>query len=305
MRNSDNRRNAFTLVELMMTLLAMSVVVISVILFYPKRESRLAMDGADRLQTYLTQTRGRAAREMAPNGIRLRSSDGGATYESIEFISEGSNRVVPIEPSSRPGQTLLPASQWTIYLDMPGGSPVLTQYGVSLWDEGVKAGDILEVVSGTVEPHRIESINYASNQITLAAKIDPATGEYLNLPGPNCVASAKLIDNYRYVKQAGPLMGEPSVPLPEGCVILGETVSAPGSRHLPKNRNGDVDILFGPAGPIVSGDRRKIILWVTDRENKAKPALVVIYPQTGAVSVREVGPVGDEYQFTRDAGPGL
>ncbi len=287
------KRRAFTLVELLVVVGIILALAAITLLFLPKRTSRLAADGASTLQTAFASARSRAVRNQSPVGIRMLSSDGGKTFDSFVYI-DAADRVAPLEPNpSNP-------KNWTIYLDCPMGSVVLKQVGFDLQAAGVLAGDTLEIVETVPSSsHKIQSINYATSEVTLVAQYD-ANGQpkFEYLPKVSSVTNGvKLPHNYRYLKQVRPLMGEPGFTLPRDVFVYGNSATVPSSLEITPNADGSCDIVFSPSGQLVPTGRR-IVLWVDDRNHVSKPALITIYGKTGAVAVNPVAPYDSSRPLT-------
>src|ERR1700733_3819146 len=64
-------RSAFTLMEMMVAIVIISLLCALTLAFLPSTEQRLATQGADQLQTYIASVRARAVRDNLPTGIRL------------------------------------------------------------------------------------------------------------------------------------------------------------------------------------------------------------------------------------------
>jgi type II secretory pathway pseudopilin PulG len=288
-----------TLVEILVVIAIMIVLVGLVLAFYPKREVRNAAEGASQLQSYLAGAKTRALRDQQPVGVRLLTNDNGATFTGAQLVT-ALERFAPIDPGNN-----------TIFLDLPAGSGITAvtqntarQVGVPLLGN-VEVGDVLEIVEVTPSSHRIVAIDYATNTMRLAAALETfddgmgnISSRVSGVPNVNCTASARLRNNYRYLRAPRPLMGEQPWQLPRDVVIRGATGIIPSSLNIPTDSKGNWEIRFAPGGSVINAEGRTV-LWVEDVNGVAKPTLLVIYPN-GAIAAHPVGPPGNEYQFTAD-----
>ena len=65
------KRRAFTLVEMLVVIAIMVALAGITVAFLPRRESRLATEGAEQLQTFIASARSRALRDQSPRGVRF------------------------------------------------------------------------------------------------------------------------------------------------------------------------------------------------------------------------------------------
>lgn len=279
-------RNAFTLVELLVVVTVMVILAGIVLAFYPKSGSQTTQIGVTQLQVHMSSLKSMSQRNGDPHGIRL--TDTGY----LTIATPG--RIAPIDPTVKTGIQ----GPLTVYLECTGGSNVVKQVG---YDLQVSLGDYLEIVDVTPSIHRIKQIatvigsNPPITYLTLACGED-ANGN-LNLEDiPNVckISGCKLKDNYRYIRQPQPLMGEYGHQLPDGCVI-----NFVKSRNLPLDGNGNYQIMFGPSN-VINGLGANIVLWVEDTYGKASSYLLVINVFTGRTNVVPEGPTGDPYRYTRE-----
>lgn len=302
---SNRVRNAFTLIEMLVAVGIVILLLGLVLAFYPKREQRAAVMTASQIETYLSAAKVRALRNNTLVGVRLLSNDGDATFYGMQLI-DPRDRFAPFDPSAR-----------NTYLDLPAGASIqamnqnanpnvvgntVRQTGVSLHGN-VEVGDLLEIVEVTPSVHRITAIDYNTGVVTLAAnKIRQSDGSWFvtGIPNVSCVSSARLGCNYRYLRKPGPVMGEPVFQFPKDVYVRGPMNVPPTSANIPTGGSGAYEILFSPAGLVTNASSGRVILWVEDANNVAKPQLVCIYASTGGIKVCDVGPSGSEFQFTRD-----
>lgn len=301
------QRKAFTLVELLVAVAVILVLLGITLLFWPKRDSRITDDTASAIQSYIAGAKSRALRDNRQIGIRFLSNDNGNTFYGMQVLDVGS-RLAPIQPNMS-----LPQNQWTIYLDLPAGSGIkhphqniAKQVGVPL-QGNVEIGDWLEIVEVTQSIHKIVAIDYQTNVMTLAASQSYETDGNGNpdlsrplcigVPNVNCCPSARLGNNYRYIRKPRPLIGEQIYQFPKDIIVMGNGSIAPSSLNLPTGSTGQYDLLFSPSGQMINSSGGKTVLWITDTNLKLNPTLLVIWPATGNCAPVPVGSVGNEYQF--------
>ena len=293
-------RRAFTLVELLVVVIIILLLLGIVLMFLPKRESMIAIEAAGQVETYLASAKARAMRDNQIIGVRLFSDDGNKTFNSMVMLDSGSVWA----PFGGSNALNLP-SGLTIQQSNQTPNPVVvgntaTQIGLPL-QGNVEVGDMLEIVEVTPSIHRIESINYATNTMTLvASKEQMPDGSWFvhGVPNVSCVAQVQLKWNYRYHRRPRPLMGEQPITLHKEAYIAGFTGIVPTSLNVPVESSGFYEIWFSPGGVPINTNSR-MVLWVADRNNVAKPTLLCIYP-TGGIKSHSVGPSGQEFQFTQD-----
>jgi len=281
-------RNGFTLIELMVVVSIIVALAAITLLFYPKREVRLAADGADKLQTYIAQARSRALRDQAPRGIRL-LPDANGKYTEIVLVEVPEPIVAP--PGTKM-TVLKPASSATIR------STVMFSPAGTLGSIGLQAGDYLEIMYGAGSIHRIETVS--GDQVVLASKVPAAE-----------ITDLAISDSFRFIRQARPLMGEPTLQLPDTVYVMPTRPSnpvqgtVPGSLNIPVNgaivSNPNVlEIIFSPSGQVINSPSGPIVLWLTDDNNVSKPTLLTVYSRTGACAAHPTGPATDLFQYTKD-----
>ena len=280
-------RNGFTLIELMVVVSIIVALAAITLLFYPKREVRLAADGADRLQTYIAQARSRALRDQAPRGIRLLPDP------------RNNNRLNEIVLIEVP-EPIVPPAVTTMNVSSPATGNSTANFtfpsGVTLQTLGIQENDFLEIMYGARSIHRIAAPPTATS-VTLASRVPAAE-----------ITQLKLYDNFRFIRRARPLMGEPTLQLPDTVFVMpnapstaNDTVS--GSRNMPGANNGisgSVEIVFSPSGQVINSSSGRIVLWLTDDNNVSKPTLLTVYSRTGACATHPTGPATDLFQYTKD-----
>lgn len=313
-RNPQSRR-AFTLIELLVVIAIIVTLAGITLLFLPKQEARLAAKGAEQLQTFIASARSRALRDQAPRGVRL-IADSAGNFRSAQLL-ETPEPIAPVDPLTLPPNPSAGGAGYNQYLGLnPGLTPALQtnpaaalvkQFGYPL--QGVVSqGDFLEITAGgTGSIHRIVNVG-----------ADSATGTPVSLASaPPLVASStspayqppnQLPNNYRYIRQPRPLMGEPPLQLPNTVYIMPNAASgaASGSLNIPtsypdSNNNYYYDIIFSPSGQVINATGGRIVLWLTDDNNVSVPTLLTIYTHTGGVAAHPLAPPGSNpYQYTMD-----
>lgn len=312
------KRRAFTLVE-MLVVVAIIIVLLGITLwFWPKRENVAARDTAGKIESFIAGAKARALRENRPVSVRLLTSDNGNTFTGMQLVDNGADFMPPIAANT--------------FLDLPSGDAIqlanqnnnpnpvgntARQFGFNLQGT-VEVGDMLEIHDVTPSSHKIIAIDYATNTMTLAATKtlhdlngngiwEPAVPSWLGdnwfvggVPNVSSVAAVRLQSNYRYIRSPRPLMGEQPLDFNRDVVIrgVGAVGTIPSSLNIPRGRNGDWEITFSPSGQVIGANGR-IVLWIEDTNRVAKPVLLCIYPTSGMKS-HDVGPVGNEFQFTTD-----
>jgi prepilin-type N-terminal cleavage/methylation domain-containing protein len=264
-------RRAFTLIELLVVIAIIVALAGITLLFYPKREVRLAADGADRLQTYIAAARSRALRDQAPRGVRLEMENG--AFRQIQLVE------VP--------DPFAPNTQLTVRQTAPNVAEFPNGFGSGA---APVAGDLLEILHGAGSTHRVLAVS--GNRLTLSSNVPAAA-----------VADLSLTGNYRFVRQAQPLMGEPTLQLPNTVLVRpnGTGSTRNSSRNIPTSFDGsNSEIIFAPSGQVINATSGRIILWVADENNVSIPTLLTIYSRTGGVAAHPAATGSDPFAFTKD-----
>ncbi len=275
-------RRAFTLIELLVVMAIMVALASITLLFLPSRQSRLASQGADQLQTFIASARSRALRDQAPRGVRLLNDGTGAGFREVQLLE------VPeaLAPNSPITLANVPAP--------PNVAQTATATGYTPSPGDVQPGDLLEVIYGGGSVHKVTGLG---PPIALATPVPGAA-----------VTSLPLTNNYRFIRQARPLMGEPTLQLPNTVYVMDNqtavSTTVPGSQNIPGSTvPGARDIIFAPSGQVIAATSGRIILWVTDDNSVSKPTLLTVYTRTGSIAAHPAAPTtapGGIFGFTLD-----
>jgi prepilin-type N-terminal cleavage/methylation domain-containing protein len=286
------QRRGFTLVELLVVIAVIAALAGIMVVFLPKREVRLANQGADQAQTYIASAKSRALRDRVSRGVRLISQDGGNTFRELQYIE------VP-EPYQPEATLYLPMNP------MPPAQVVASIIGADVTDS-ILYGDMLEITQGNGGLYRIQSVSFNAMSNTSSVTLIPSSAPAVSQTAPFFTAG-----NYRFIREPRPLLGEPTLQLPETVYIQGLDYTAfvsgsnptgwPGSVNIPLSYDGNnSDIIFGPSGAVVNATGGRIVLVMMDDHNVSQPNLLTIYCRTGGVAVHPKGPAGSEYSYTQD-----
>lgn len=271
-------RPAFTLIEMLVTLAIMlTTFTMSVAFLAAAYQKQGANATARQVQNWLVTSRERAKRDMLPSGVRL--------------IVDSNNNVTRAQYLQKPvdftGGTMSVAS----------GSTTVQFTGVTLTGK-VFPGDYLDL-NGIGPPHRITDVSATS--VTLFTQSGTS-------PFPYAIPATS---NYRILRQAQPIAGEPTLTLTDKGII-----DITNSRNLGTNAapvlttaNGItyLDLVFAPSGELLvsSQNLNTLVLWVRDsttsNPNLNGPVLVSVTGQTGFTCTHPVDTTlnGDPYSFTK------
>ena len=300
-------RRAFTLVELLVAIAIIVALAALALVFLPKREVRLAADGAAQLQTYIASAKSRALRDGAPRGVRLISTDGGASCREVQYIEVPENYgplpgvgLVMAGVQSGNAATYVAKFQGAQGADLTGA----VAYGdlLDTTDEGTTHRVFPQFLNSTTIPPQLNGLpNPQYDPVTNTTYVQLASAPKAAVGGRYVTPTA-----YRFVRQPRPLLGEPTLQLPASVLIDGAF-----SLNLPRSYDQqNVDILFAPSGQVINAIGGRVVLWVRDDNNVSAPTLVAIYSHTGGVAAhpistpwnpsQPVGPGNNPYAFTQD-----
>jgi prepilin-type N-terminal cleavage/methylation domain-containing protein len=189
----------------------------------------------------------------------------------------------------------------TVDLQLPGQPSADPKTAMLNFDAttNVNVGDYLEV-TGLSEGfvHAITNVTPSTlngQQVTLL----DLNHQNPNAPGVTINVANWSTTNYRIIRAARPLSGEPDMKLPQD-VAVDLSLSQFG---------GTADFLFLPSGALQQASGGKVIFWVRDTSlddpRAGEPTLIAIYPRNGAIAAHPVNPDpnvggGSPYYYTQD-----
>jgi len=323
--NPRNRRQAFTLVELLVVLTLLLILAAISVAFVPRtQEQQKATRGADQLQGWLLIAKQRALRDGLPTGLRLTLENPSPNIfiaRNLQFVQQ------PELNAWNAGGSV--QSDWStngryVYnsLTTAFAAPDYTGGFVTTGTPDVypvQPGDYLEAPLNT-PPHQIAGVEYWNQpglppppRLRLACDLTTDVG-----------GTAGLSTSYRIWRQPRLLQGEPPLQLPQDVVI---DVSTNAAGVLQYSQNVPVrsinyptptgtpttinvaEIIFGPKGEVIGkgSGNDKVILWLRDVTQDSptlgNPVLLTINIRTGMTAVQPVdlNPSSPSpYTFTRD-----
>ncbi len=273
------RRRAFTLVEMLVVMTIMLILIGLTAGLSPRILDRKKITrGTDQVANALLVAKQYAKRYKLPTGLRLKKASAADTsVTTLEFVQQPEDFTGGWLEAEEGKALALPTTVNFSGVDF-------TAYN------NVQPGDYLEVNGGGLL-HRIASVPAATQ---LVLDIAPDQVSYIS----------RRTQAYRIIRRARVLPGEPAVSLVDG---IGIDLYPGTSVNVPADLGGNLDILFSPAGNVISAGAGKatVILWVRDLALPDKflgqPTLVCVYTRTGFIAVHPPAPPPDDpYTFTRD-----
>jgi prepilin-type N-terminal cleavage/methylation domain-containing protein len=318
----DNRRPAFTLVELLVAMVIMLAVAAMLLALTPRiNQAQKAAKGADLLQGWLLIAKQRALRDQVPTGIRMQRASTVTTDPNFTLVREmqyiqqpddlnltvfsggmaTAGMITVTKPATGWQATLTGATSANPTVDFFGGfgpqsgDPITANQ--ALW--AVQPGDYLEIQGGGLL-HLITAVT------GMPAGPKPATsiGDTLHLNSPPANANALSIPTaqYRIVRAPRLLTGETPLQLPQD-VAIDLAVSLPSTGSF----TGNLDLLFAPSGAVLALPTMTspVTFWVRDTTQDSivagDPRLVAVQYGTGFIAVHPVDPTpGSYYIYTMD-----
>jgi prepilin-type N-terminal cleavage/methylation domain-containing protein len=279
-------RAGFTLIELLIVITIILVLGGLALLFVPSAlDAQRAAQGGTRVQQWLMIARQRALLDRAPRGVRLLPDPNNpALISGVQYIEQPDDffggEVMQKVVGGVPQLDRLVFQN----VDLTGGfAPDLTRYPV-------QPGDYIEL-RGTGLVHRIDP----------DPKNTPVQPNELKLLSPLPVEITTWTPQYRIIR-APRVQGEEPETMPVNVAI-----DLAVSRNLPPaNSDGNIDILFSPAGAVLGPvGTDKIILWIRDytlpTPFEGEPTLIAVYTRSGLIAAYPVDmpPAADPYSFVK------
>lgn len=311
MRRPD-ARPAFTLTELLLVMFIMIVLATLTVVFGPRvatdqRTSR----GADQLQGWIFVAKQRAFRDNVPRGVRLvRNADNPNYVTELMYIEQPEDYKGGIVMAPSPYPTNPPSGPFQMVSAFLPGRPELAT------DEIIQPGDFLYLMSKTY-PNRISAVTATPPDTNF-----PNGGTQLMLGAADGTLPVDILvpvqtSDFRIVRQARPMVGEPNLKLPRDVAIdlspsprtnplvpvAGEPIPDGGYSIL---AGGSLDILFNARGLVMGSNAvwGKAILRVRDVSRPTDvgdQTLITIYTRSGQITAHPVDTAsGDPYSFTKD-----
>jgi len=323
-------RGAFTLVEMQVVLFIVILLAAMLVAFAPRLADRQKVaGGASQLQEWLLIAKSKARRDQIATGVRLQrvnqtdqNDPDYFRFKELQYIQQPDDFFVQPRGSDAQNQykvrklqirNTAPNVNNMAVLESPVPLGAADFYGgfggteASLWP--VQAGDYLEIKGGGLV-HRILRI---PNSVTLVL-------EGNGTPYPITIPT----EDYRIIRRPRLLTGEKALTLPKDIAIDGNTRPGPWvyppidpraageERNLCQGLAGTLDIIFSPAGGVISQGitQDRIIFWVRDvsldNPQDGEPVLICIDVRTGFISAHPVNQDGilsnqtSLFSFTRD-----
>jgi prepilin-type N-terminal cleavage/methylation domain-containing protein len=273
-----SRRQAFTLVELMVVIIIIAVIATLAVVIAPRiGQQGKAGRGADQLQSWLLIAKQRALRDRVPTGIR--------------FLVDSNNQATKLayvqQPDDFTGGAFSKAQSAgaTVTADFIGVDFTGDGLGQGVADQSpVLPGDYLELNGGgPVIP--ITNVNNATQLQLKSLPVNPTNST----------------TNYRIIRQPRPLAGEDPLLLPQDVIIdfsavtVDATTSIQLSPNTPKRTVGTssfYEIIFSPSGGVVgqgTSTQNKIGLFfrdvTRDNLNDGEPVVLTVNVRTGQIAI--------------------
>lgn len=297
---ADRRREAYTLVELLVVLGIIAFLTGLVVVLWPGfASSTQSTSNADKAQAMLLIAKQKAIRDRVATGVRLipdPNDPTGMRVKQLIYIQQPEPYTPPIANGTVVGKltAFSPADRRVTFtnVDFLGG--------LGANDGLVQPGDYLEI-NGGGSVHLITSVVSTSAASSTVLVIND------QIPTPNATT------NWRIIRAPRPVSGEEPLDL-SGDVIIDLALSrnVPIRTVPPSSGTGTPlvyrEILFAPSGSVVGHGTQgndKILLYVRDSSRKTvtdgEPVLVGIQIGTGFIGGYPVDvSSGDYYTNTRD-----
>lgn len=305
----DKRRQAFTLVELLVVIGIIVVLAALAASFAPRLSDDTKLSRAvDNLEQWLLTAKMRAKRDSLATGIRLVQAPGDQLgyYSQVQYIQQ---------PDSLSGgwlsSTAIPNSvpYGTNFLTggilQSAGSGTVTFVNVDFTLGGLPAnewlvqpGDYLEVRDGGVYQILIAT----ATTVTLLNAATPLSYDA-------SLTIATPTTNYRIHRQPRILIGEEPLNLPNNFAICANVIPntiIPGCNVLP-GASGNLEILFSPTGAVVGTNAATSTIFLTVFDTTMSPfdinraGIVAVQSRTGFLGAYGVAAGVDPFYFARIA----
>lgn len=268
------RRLAFTLLELVAVMTLVVLLAALGMVMIPSARDRSVNLAADRIQGWMLIAKQRARRDGLATGLRL-IADADDKVRKLQYLQQPDDFSAPYTTCQCAGGRIVTFA--------PGANPEGQPIAVNLATANVHPGDVIEFFgAGSVYP--ILKVDSAKNRLVLAVN------------GPDTTGNAVI--DYRILRRPIPLIGEDVLELPDDAIL-----DPAQSLNVPVGRSGFAEVLFSPHGGLVgqgTSSNDIVALWVQNERGDPK-LLTVINPHTGFISVQQIGPAANPFQYCRDA----
>src|SRR5579884_4093073 len=265
-------RRAFTLVELLTVMAIIAIIATLTALFFPNFDTRRkTASGADQLSGWLLIAKQRARRDGLPTGLRFTVTNNACN--TVNYIQQPDDVAVGYVSATNGTSVTLK----NVTVPLTSGSTL------------VQAGDYLELFGGGLL-YRVTAVGQGGTTVTLTVNQTPNTP-----PLPTNAGLTATAPNYRIIRQAQPISGEPPLNLPDTVIIDFSVNATNGNQplsNLQPSNSGNYDILFDQTGKVVTQKTGStpIFLWVRDGSSSnandllvGNPTLIVVQPRTGFI----------------------
>jgi prepilin-type N-terminal cleavage/methylation domain-containing protein len=292
-------RRGFTLVELLVVIIIISVLATLVLALGPRfADQQRTSSAAGQLQSWLLNAKQRAVRDRAPRGIRFIGNPSAPYIYQFQYVEQPDDisgivtgpRFLGKDSMGNPvydsNQVMIQGATYSYGYNVSGTPPPLfitSPTTMSSADYDIRTGDILYLTNQEVRRRIVgPGVTPAAGTYPPAG---PAPGDlfspaptWLNLDQPVSAPN----DPFRIIRLPKPVPGEPTLELPKGVAIdvstfpPGPTPPKPTfppaqiwqSRIYPFLNTGTdpLDLVFSPSGQVIGplASSGRICLWVRD-----------------------------------------